>query len=143
MSVSIDIIIYHAGTDCQILKGHNWGMATFGEALKAERERQGLSQQRLANLSAVNRSHIASIESTKPGTIEEPEYDTIVRLAAGLGVTPAALLAPTGRSVMEAASVYMVDVESDEIVALFNRLDDADRKRLIAIARALWRLNEG
>jgi len=57
---------------------------TFGETVKAERVKRGWSQQRLANLAGMNRSHIGGIE-TKPGL---PQYATITSIAKAFGMTP-------------------------------------------------------
>lgn len=111
---------------------------TFGESVKAERVKRGWSQQRLANLAGMNRSHIGGIE-TKPGL---PQYATIVSIAKAFGMTPKELLAPSGTTIMEAAAPYDVGVDTDELVALFDLLSDDDRDRLVAIARALWQRTE-
>lgn len=111
---------------------------TFGETVKAERVRRGWSQQTLANRAEMNRSHIGAIE-TKPGL---PHYATIVSIAKAFGMTPRELLSPSGTTIMEAAAPYSVDVESDELVAIYDLLSEDDRTRLVALARALWQLTE-
>lgn len=111
---------------------------SFGEVVRAQRVQRGWSQQQLANRAGMNRSHIGTIE-TKPGL---PQYKTIVSIAKALGVTPRELLAPTGTTIMEAAAPYTTDLESDELIALYDRLSDDDRARLVAIARALWQLTD-
>lgn len=107
---------------------------TFGETVKEERVRRGWSQQVLANRAEMNRSHIGGIE-TKEGL---PRYSTIVSIAKAFGMTPRELLAPSGATIMQAAGPEGPDVESDELLALFDLLSEDDRDRLVAIARALW-----
>lgn len=113
-------------------------LPTFGETVKAERVKRGWSQQVLANRAEMNRSHIGGIE-TKEGL---PQYPTIVSIAKAFGMTPRELLAPSGTTVMQAAGPEGPDIESDELLALFDLLSNADRDRLVAIARALWQLTE-
>lgn len=111
---------------------------TFGETVKEERVKRGWSQQRLANLAHMNRSHIGGIE-TKPGL---PQYATIVSIAKAFGMTPRELLAPSGTTIMQAAAPHDIGVDSDELIAVFDLLSDDDRDRLVAIARALWQRTE-
>lgn len=114
-------------------------METFGEVVKRERTARGWSQQRLANAAGLNRSHITTIELGKIGM---PQYETVQAIAKAFGMLPRELLDPTGQTIMEARGTYSTDdVESDELVQLFDRLPDADRDRLVAIARALYQLS--
>ena len=114
-------------------------MESFGEVIRRERTARGWSQQHLANEAGLNRSHVTTIEGGKIGM---PQFDTVQALAKAFGMLPRELIEPTGQTIMEARGAYSVDdVESDELVQLFNRLGDADRARLVAIARALYQLS--
>ena len=116
-------------------------MESFGDVIRRERVARGWSQQRLANAAGLNRSHVTTIET---GKIEMPQYDTVQALAKALGMLPRELIEPTGKTIMEARGEYGTDdVESDELVQLFDRLTDDDRQRLVAIARALYQLSRG
>lgn len=59
--------------------------------LKYYRAKMGLSQRDLADLSGVNRSHLASIES---GTQPNTSLRTVEKLAAALGISALELLQP-------------------------------------------------
>ena len=60
----------------------------FAANLRRERQRAGLSQEGLARASHLHRTEISLLERAE----REPRLSTIVRLAGGLGVPPAALL---------------------------------------------------
>ncbi len=60
----------------------------LAENLARRRQAAGLSQEELAARASVNRSVVSLIESRK----RMPRVDTLVKLAGGLGVSPAALL---------------------------------------------------
>lgn len=113
-------------------------MESFGDVIRRERVARGWSQQRLANAAGLNRSHVTTIETGKIGM---PQYETVQALAKALGMLPRELIEPTGQTIMEARGEYSTDVESDELVQLFDRLPDDDRARLVAIARALYQLS--
>jgi len=112
-------------------------MENFGEVIRRERTARGWSQQRLANEAGLNRSHVTTIEG---GSIDMPQLKTVQALARAFGVLPQQLIEPTGRTIMELLPPAN-DVESDELVQLFDMLPDADRDRLVAIARALYQLS--
>jgi transcriptional regulator with XRE-family HTH domain len=61
----------------------------FAGNLRRERERLGLSQERLAELTDLHRTEVSLLERAG----REPRLTTIVKLARGLGVAPTALLA--------------------------------------------------
>ena len=54
----------------------------FGEVVRAERERRGLSQEALADLAGVSRSHIGEIERGEVNL----SFVALTEIAAGLGV---------------------------------------------------------
>lgn len=56
--------------------------AAFGSALRQLRAEAGLSQERLANHSSLDRTYISLLERG----LRQPSLDTMVRLAASLGV---------------------------------------------------------
>jgi transcriptional regulator with XRE-family HTH domain len=60
----------------------------FAANLRAARQTRGLSQERLAELSGLDTTSIGRIERAK----RDPGVRIIVRLAKGLGVSPARLL---------------------------------------------------
>lgn len=62
--------------------------AAFAANLRRARTQVGLSQERLAAVCAFHRTEISLLERGE----REPRLSTLVRLARGLGVPPAALL---------------------------------------------------
>lgn len=60
----------------------------FGKALRRLREEKGLTQEKLAELADVDRTYIYRLETGK----RSPSLGIIFRIAAGLKVTPGALL---------------------------------------------------
>ena len=62
--------------------------AHFGENLRAQRARVGLSQERLGFACNLHRTEISLLERGE----REPRLSTIVRLARALDVPPGALL---------------------------------------------------
>ena len=139
MLMLIDTIIDHSCTDCQALLVDNLRMETFGEVVRRERTARGWSQQHLANEAGLNRSHVTTIEGGKIGM---PQFDTVQSIAKAFGMLPRELIEPTGQTIMEArGATGTADVESDELLQLYNRLPDDDRDRLNAIARALYQLS--
>lgn len=65
--------------------------AQFAANLKAARKAQGLSQEALGELTGLHRTEISLLERA----VRDPRLGTIVKLAGGLGVEPAALLIGT------------------------------------------------
>lgn len=66
-------------------------MEAFATELKAARSRLSISQEELAGLAEVNRTFVGKIETG----VNQPSLCTLVRLARGLGMEPAELLANT------------------------------------------------
>jgi len=62
--------------------------AGFGEVLRAERERAGLSRSQLAARAGLRPGDLSRYERG----VREPRLTTLVRLAGGLGLTPAELV---------------------------------------------------
>jgi transcriptional regulator with XRE-family HTH domain len=60
----------------------------FADNLRRERERRGLSQEALGYAAGLHRTEVSLLERAG----RDPRLSTIVRLAQGLGVTPARLL---------------------------------------------------
>lgn len=117
-------------------------MERFGIALKRARIEKKLSQEELGDLSGIGRTHVNRIET---GETYRPKDETIDKLAAALGMTSEALLENVEPPLMlrEDRGLYAVDLDEDPLLQLYNRMSEPDRRRLVAIADALWRLNEG
>ena len=64
----------------------------FGANLRRARERSGLSQEQLSERSRLHLTEISRLENGR----RDPRLTTIVRLAGGLGIPPADLLAGLG-----------------------------------------------
>jgi transcriptional regulator with XRE-family HTH domain len=76
----------------------NFVATTFGENLRRQRRRAGISQEELGFRASLHRTEIGLLERGA----RVPRIDTIIKLATGLEVAPAALLAgiawtPPGR----------------------------------------------
>lgn len=63
-------------------------LASFAEALKRERLRAGLSQERLAAEAGLSRTQTSALERA----IREPKLGTILKLCKALEITPGELL---------------------------------------------------
>ncbi len=64
--------------------------STFGQRLTALREKAGLSQYRLAQLSGISKQNMSQLESDKV----KPGWETVQRLRVALGVTCEAFADP-------------------------------------------------
>ncbi|WP_257161874.1 helix-turn-helix domain-containing protein [Corynebacterium cystitidis] len=88
-----------------VLQDHHW--ASYGyslsERLKRLRERRGITQLRLAELSGVSRTLLSNLERNHYNSQRsaDPTLSTLYRLALGLQVPPAALLPAVDREVEE------------------------------------------
>jgi transcriptional regulator with XRE-family HTH domain len=60
----------------------------FGEKLRAERERANLSQEHLAEIANIHRTHVGALEQGQ----RDPHLTMLLILADGLQVTPGVLL---------------------------------------------------
>jgi transcriptional regulator with XRE-family HTH domain len=116
-------------------------MERFGQRVRRKRREMGISQERLGELSGQSRNYINRLET---GNIQTPTLPIAERIATALGVDVKALygeqIGATGWVIEEPPGSFIVDLESDELIQLYNRLPDPDRDRLIAIARALYQL---
>lgn len=72
------------GTD----KGRTARQVEFGDRVRAQRLKLGLSQEALAYRSSINRTYIASLEAGR----RNPSLDLMARLAGALGVDLGVLL---------------------------------------------------
>jgi transcriptional regulator with XRE-family HTH domain len=66
---------------------------TFGQLLRLERCRVGLTQESLADAVGLHRTHVSCIERGK----RDPGLETLVLLARGLGMTAGELVARWAR----------------------------------------------
>ena len=62
--------------------------AAVGERLRRQREKGGLSQERLGQLAGVDRGYVSLVERGRVN----PTVTTLVRLAAAVGMNPGDLL---------------------------------------------------
>ena len=96
--------------------------------MRSAREGLHLTQAELARRVGISRAAIAELEA---GRIQQPRAAVFARLSAVLGIPAALLLAATGVGEAEAAS--LVDLETDELVAMaavMVRMADRDRRWL-------------
>jgi transcriptional regulator with XRE-family HTH domain len=63
-------------------------LSEFGAKLRAERDRRNVSQETLAGIANVHRTHLAAMERGR----REPHASMLLILADALGVPPSALL---------------------------------------------------
>jgi ribosome-binding protein aMBF1 (putative translation factor) len=75
--------------------GAYWEVRRVMAALRAERERQGLTLAQLAKRSGLDKGAISKLET---GRQINPTVDTLSRIAAGLGVRVALTLQPEGKA---------------------------------------------
>ncbi|PJI10008.1 MULTISPECIES: helix-turn-helix domain-containing protein [Clostridium] len=69
---------------------------TFGEYIKRIRELRGYSQRKLSTLSSLSNTTICRIEKGTNGGIENPDAETIAKLAEGLKLNKETLLIAAG-----------------------------------------------
>lgn len=65
----------------------------FGQVVRAERERQGISQERLGNLADLDRTYMSGLERG----LRNPTLGTMEKIADALGTTVAKLVAKAER----------------------------------------------
>lgn len=82
------IIVYRAA--CLSIMADGDYVLEFGKRLRQLREKRGMSQEQLADLAELHRTHISLIERG----VRAVRVDTIERLAHGLSVQPAKLMPP-------------------------------------------------
>lgn len=66
----------------------------FGQVVRAERERQGVSQERLGNMADLDRTYMSGLERG----LRNPTLGTMEKIADALGTTVAKLVAKAERS---------------------------------------------
>lgn len=66
----------------------------FGKVVRAERERQGISQEGLGNLADLDRTYMSGLERG----LRNPTLGTMEKIAHALGTTVAKLVAKAERS---------------------------------------------
>ena len=96
--------------------------------MRSARERLHLTQAELARRVGISRAAVAELEA---GRIQQPRAAVFARLSSVLGIPAALLLAATGVSEAEAAS--LAGLESDELVvmaATMVRMAERDRRWL-------------
>ena len=108
----------------------------WGLRLRAERERQGLNQQQLAELSGVTQSAISYIEAGKALASKH-----VVALATALGMTAEALLHGHD-TVAEDASPYALTPRHRVLLGLFDGLTSAQQDEVLRSLQAQKSLNE-
>lgn len=115
-------------------------MERFGVVLRRHRLTHKLTQDQLGQMSGIGRTHVNRIET---GETYRPTDETIEKLAVALGMSSEELIENVEPPLMlrEDRGLYAVDLEDDDLLQIYNRMTDPDRKRLVAIARALWILN--
>ena len=64
-------------------------LVALGEAIRRERLARGISQEELAHLAGIDRSHMGSIERAK----QNPTFISLVRIAGAMKMTVADLVA--------------------------------------------------
>jgi transcriptional regulator with XRE-family HTH domain len=78
-----------AGNDSDAYKAERARLLlTFGEKLRAERERRNVSQETLAEIANVHRTHLGALEAGQ----RDPRLSMLLILADALEVPPGALL---------------------------------------------------
>ena len=117
-------------------------MERFGQRMKRKRRELGITQEKLEEMTGQSRGYINRVET---GNIRTPTLPIAEKIAAALAVSVEDLygekIGATGWLIEDAPGAYIADVESDELVQLFDRLPSTDRTRLVAIARTLYQLS--
>lgn len=111
----------------------------LGRVVKTERERRGWSQSELARRSGVTQGHIAQIES---GKRQQPNQDTVERLAAAFGTSLAELYQRAYASPSDEApplelaqAAAFTDQELAEVAELWPYMTGLERRLLLATLR--------
>jgi len=103
----------------------------FSQQLRRVRQRRGISQQALAEISGVSRSQISNLERNENGVhaMADPQLSTVYKLALALEIPPAVLL-PAGGDVVKGHLADSAVVVAED-VAPFPR-GYVDRRRFAA-----------
>jgi len=118
-------------------------MVVIGARVRSYRKRLGLSQTELGNRARLSQDYISSIENNHRPKVSA---DALDRIAATLGITVDHLLDDTPPPVVvsDAGPDYEVgtyqindDGEVVRLIALYRRLNQKDRKRILDLAHRL------
>ena len=121
-------------------------MSELGALVKSIREERGITQEQLAEQIGKSQRWISTLETTN--TV--PRRVNLLRLARALSIDISELYIAAdwaktrqdAHRIEEQAPPYdLTNLQSDELLQLFDRLPDPDRDRLVAIARALFQLS--
>lgn len=121
-------------------------MSELGALVKSIREERGITQEQLAEQIGKSQRWISTLETTN--TV--PRRVNLLRLARALSIDISELYIAAdwaktrqdAHRIQEQAPPYdLTNLQSDELLQLFDRLPDPDRDRLVAIARALFQLS--
>jgi len=99
-------------------------LQNLGSRIREERQRAGMTQEKLAEAAGCNESYIGQIERG----YKNPSLEIIVNIANALNVTVDYLLA-------ESVKVDQIDGLTDEIVALLKERDPDDVRFILTTTR--------
>ena len=104
---------------------------TVGQKVRRLREKDGLTQEQLAEIADLHYSYVGHIER---GT-KNPSLKSLTKIADALGVPVAQLMADSRREIQ----VDAADVLRRELLALTQGRSEEELRKLIDAARALFR----
>ncbi len=112
-------------------------MSTFGPTLRNLRREAGITQRDLASRTDLDFSYLSKLENSR---IPPPAADTIVKIAAVLGVSPDQLLALSGKLSSDVTEAVASLPGAQEFLRLSAQLSltDEEWKRLGSMAQE-WR----
>jgi len=99
-------------------------MSVVGQRIKAERERQHISQNKLAKLSGITQPTISAIEA--PDQTRSPALDTVEKIARALHCEVSDLMNPESKKEQEAHT----DPLRESVIRDYDRLSP-DARRLV------------
>ena len=102
-----------------------------GERIRALRQQRGLNQEQLAELASLNRVTVAKYESGRV----EPGAQALTRIADALDVSVDSLL---GRDELRIEKALPKTEEAWILSRGVDRLPEAERKRTLAVVRAMF-----
>ena len=108
-------------------------MNAIGDNIKRLRIQAGLSQEQLADKILKTRSAVSQYES---GTII-PRMGVIEDIAEVFGVDKVEIIGTTGTTVPRSLPDFPLSIEEYELITLYNKLDERDKKRLLSFARTM------